>query len=289
MSRLVKLAVATLFAIAGLVGIPATARADTATDYYACVDAGNVWVVVNYRGSYRMGCAKSPSNGTDALRQVISIEKSSNGMISRIGGNPATINADPYIYWNYFHRSSGGAAWEYSQLGADSYKPRPGSTEGWAYGATGVGVNWSAPARPAATTAPPRTTAAAPNTQTTQGGAAATGGTNAGTGRTTQVAASAGPTTAAATNQPTTAAPSDATASTEATPSIETTPTASAATPSPSPEASATTTPLESAADPMRSVDRGSPVATIATLAVVGVAAAGGGGWWLVHRRRSTS
>lgn len=291
MNRTIRLAIAAVVAVAGLIGLPTTAKADTATDYYRCVDAGNVWVVVNFKGSYRMGCATSPSTGTDALRQVISVEKAGNGMVSRIGGNPATIDPNPYVYWNYFHRT-GGSAWEYSQLGADAYKPKPGSIEGWTYGATGVSVGWSPPARPQPTTAAPGTAQPAQPTQPTQPAqptkAATTqpGQTRPATTATSKTT-TARPTDTSAAPVESSTAPETAPASASASSSVSD---ASTATPAstPTPETRASVTPTQVNARPEAPVDRGSPVATIATLAVIGTAAAGGGGWWLLRRRHTT-
>jgi hypothetical protein len=42
-------------------------------------------------------------------------------------------------YWSYWHANPGANTWEYSQLGAMSYKPKPGSVDLWIFGATDIG------------------------------------------------------------------------------------------------------------------------------------------------------
>ncbi|KMO94583.1 hypothetical protein [Streptomyces roseus] len=41
-------------------------------------------------------------------------------------------------YWSYWHANPGQNTWEYSQLGAMLYKPKPGSVDLWIFGGTNV-------------------------------------------------------------------------------------------------------------------------------------------------------
>jgi hypothetical protein len=41
-------------------------------------------------------------------------------------------------YWSYWHADPGENTWEYSQLGAMLYKPKPGSVDLWTFGATNI-------------------------------------------------------------------------------------------------------------------------------------------------------
>ncbi|MEU6957767.1 hypothetical protein [Streptomyces sp. NPDC045714] len=41
-------------------------------------------------------------------------------------------------YWSYWHAGPGENTWEYSQLGAMSYRPRPGSVDLWIFGGTNI-------------------------------------------------------------------------------------------------------------------------------------------------------
>ncbi|MFE4451243.1 hypothetical protein [Streptomyces sp. NPDC056796] len=42
-------------------------------------------------------------------------------------------------YWSYWHADPGANSWEYSQLGAMLYKPKPGSVDLWIFGGTDIG------------------------------------------------------------------------------------------------------------------------------------------------------
>jgi len=290
MNAVVRLTIAALVALAGLLGLPG--RAQAAADVYTCTDAGNVWVVVNYKGSIRTGCAVSPSSGADALRQVAAVE-TANGMVTRIGGSPATIDPNPYIYWNYFHRDRSGTgwgSWVYSSLGAGAYQPKPGSIEGWTYGATGTAMNWSPPARPAPTTAPV-TTQPAPAPATTAPRTTVPAAT-----QTRATAGTSVPGQATATSDAAVAASATASQAPSATPdagsggSAEAS--ASNAASSAGPAAGGATGAAGAAAATAATAatgERGSPLATVGTLAGVAVVAAAGTGVWWLRRNRSAA
>lgn len=282
MSRLVRLALAALLLMAGLLAVPA--RADAAGDVYSCTDSGNVWVVVNFKGSISQGCASAPSSGLAALRQVWSVQVQSNGMVAQIGGKPTAPDPDPYIYWNYLHKDKAGdgwGAWVYSTLGAGAYKPKAGSIEGWTYGATGTPMGWSPPSRPAPTTAPvPTKPAAAPPSATTSRVTTAVTAATSQAVRTT--IARPGTSEAAAPSSAPVAEPSQSESPSAATAATPTEPAAHVSSP---PSAAA-----ESLAPAEEAVEaKGGPAATIGTLAAVAAAGAAGSGWWLLRRRRTTS
>ncbi len=100
-------------------------------------------------------------------------------------------------YWAYFHASRGGS-WSYSNLGAGSYDPKPGSVEGWRFESGTAGP----------TTKPPSGTSAAqaPVSRSGSGGSSSgsSGGTAGGTGKSASGASSAptASTTAGATESP---------------------------------------------------------------------------------------
>lgn len=57
------------------------------------------------------------------------------GFICRINALPKPCNGAPAnAYWSYWHAKRGGK-WVFSKAGADSYHPKPGTVEGWAFGA----------------------------------------------------------------------------------------------------------------------------------------------------------
>ncbi|MFI1018996.1 hypothetical protein [Streptomyces sp. NPDC020965] len=41
-------------------------------------------------------------------------------------------------YWSYWHADPGANTWQYSQLGAMTYKPKPGSVDLWIFGGTDI-------------------------------------------------------------------------------------------------------------------------------------------------------
>ncbi|MBJ3809756.1 hypothetical protein [Streptomyces flavofungini] len=41
-------------------------------------------------------------------------------------------------YWSYWHADAGSNTWQYSQLGAMLYKPKPGSVDLWIFGGTNI-------------------------------------------------------------------------------------------------------------------------------------------------------
>ncbi|MFJ2157430.1 hypothetical protein [Streptomyces sp. NPDC087856] len=41
-------------------------------------------------------------------------------------------------YWSYWHADPGATSWQYSQLGAMLYKPKPGSVDLWIFGGTNI-------------------------------------------------------------------------------------------------------------------------------------------------------
>lgn len=57
------------------------------------------------------------------------------GFVCRINKLPNPCNGAPATaYWSYWHAKRGGK-WVYSAAGAGTYKPAPGSVQGWAFGA----------------------------------------------------------------------------------------------------------------------------------------------------------
>lgn len=86
------------------------------------------------------GCSPAGLNGAETLEAAgftLEYVQTQPGFICRINGQPTD---DPCIrtppasaYWAYYHADLGGT-WEYSQLGAQSYYPKAGTVEAWAYG-----------------------------------------------------------------------------------------------------------------------------------------------------------
>ncbi|GAA3251480.1 hypothetical protein [Streptomyces lavendulae] len=133
-------------------------------------------------------------------------------------------------YWSYWHANPGQNTWEYSQLGAMLYKPKPGSVDLWIFGGTDIEGTEGRPTvtpdqlraqntRPTGGPAPEDTRTAAPLPP------------NVNTGPRPENQPPAAPT--ATTAPPGQSAPPSASASVSASPSASVSPTPSA-TPSPS-------------------------------------------------------
>ncbi|MER8187299.1 hypothetical protein [Kitasatospora sp. NPDC094015] len=169
-------------------------------------------------------------------------------------------------YWSYWHADPGQNTWSYSQLGAMSYQPKPGSVDLWIFGGTNIegtegkptfspdtvrahntapggGSGQSTPPKPPTTPPPPGGGSGGANGGTTNG--STSGGTAAGTN------GGAKPPAAGTAPQPGTSAggttPTDPTANGSAPASPEATGSPSAA---PSADPSAAPSPTDPSAAP---------------------------------------
>ena len=101
-------------------------------------DCSGVTVVVQFAsGATTTGCAPGdPSSGLDALSGAgfsYTFAQGQPGFVCTIDGQPGDRNCMKPNYWAYFHGQPGGS-WTYSNTGAGSYDPKPGSVEGWRFG-----------------------------------------------------------------------------------------------------------------------------------------------------------
>lgn len=145
----------------------------------ACDGTAGVTVVADFTalgGGVEVRCAPGdPESGLAALTGAgfsYTFAAKQPGYVCRVNGQPASdpcMNTSPAdAYWGYWHAHRGGD-WVYSNEGAGTFDPPPGSVEGWAFGA-GEEPRTPPPAaapkatpRPGTTVAPaPRATAAAP-------------------------------------------------------------------------------------------------------------------------------
>jgi hypothetical protein len=154
-----------LVVAAGLVvGAPAAEAA-------ACSGSSGVTVVVDFGslgGGVQTGCAGGdPGSGLAALSAAghgYTFVPRQIGLVCQIDARPNPCNGAPTTaYWSYWHAARGGS-WSYSTLGAGGYNPKPGTVEGWAFGAgrrPGIAPP-AAPAPPPPPPAPKPTTRPAP-------------------------------------------------------------------------------------------------------------------------------
>ena len=114
------------------------------SDWTTCLGSGGVWVYVVYQDGPVLAntCVSDFSTGRQALLSAgLELEDRSDspGFICTMNGHPdhcvkgREFNGQ---YWAYWH-STNGRDWTYSKRGADSYRPQPGSIEGWCYNKPG--------------------------------------------------------------------------------------------------------------------------------------------------------
>jgi hypothetical protein len=121
--------------------VAGTANAQTITAG-ACKGTQGVTVVVDFTklgGTIQTHCDYGmPKTGLIALTGAgftYSFVPKIPGFICRIDKLPNPCNGAPATaYWSYWHAKAHGK-WVFSNKGAGSYKPAPGSVQGWAFGA----------------------------------------------------------------------------------------------------------------------------------------------------------
>ncbi|HUC58205.1 MAG TPA: hypothetical protein VMA95_12445 [Streptosporangiaceae bacterium] len=140
--RLGPALMSSLLAAGFLVAVVRAAPADAVTAS-RCTGKTGISVVVDFRklgGKIKVGCDhKKPANGLAALKRAgftYSFVPKMPGFVCKIDGRPKKCPGVPPVtaYWSYWHAKPHGK-WIYSNLGADSYHPKPGSVQGWAFGA----------------------------------------------------------------------------------------------------------------------------------------------------------
>ncbi|HET8642380.1 MAG TPA: hypothetical protein VFM37_10605 [Pseudonocardiaceae bacterium] len=164
--RLALGAAAVLVAGIPVLAGPAPARAA------ACSGTSGVTVVVDFGalGGVAVGCAAGdPSSGLSALTAAgfgYTPVPGQPGLVCSVNGVPGPCSGPPptSAYWSYWHARPGGS-WSYSNTGAGSYNPAPGSVEGWSFGAgvaPGIAPPQPAPVSPPAQPAPTQPAPAQP-------------------------------------------------------------------------------------------------------------------------------
>lgn len=124
-----------------------------------CTTTSGVVLAVDFShwgGPVYRSCGTTPATGYELLNQggwaTTGTGHDGPAFICRIGysGHRAgsqypTSQQDDCVltppasaYWSYWHADPGQNTWEYSQLGAMLYKPKPGSVDLWTFGATNV-------------------------------------------------------------------------------------------------------------------------------------------------------
>jgi hypothetical protein len=182
-------------AVAGLgpgLGLLSGSPPAAADPIQECSTTTGVIVVVDFApwgGNIVRGCDSTLTTGYDALNAAgftpAGDAHDGPAFVCRIDNDPPP-SQDPCIttpptsaYWSYWHADVGQNTWSYSQLGAMSYHPPPGSVDAWVFGASNVagttGQPSFTPAQVRATNVgPPITTTTAPTTSPTSSGGGGT-------------------------------------------------------------------------------------------------------------------
>ncbi len=137
-------------------GSPASAAARPVTD---CTAASGATVVVDFAywgGPLLRACGSTPTTGYALLNEggwhTSGTEHDGPAFICRIGyagyhhgiqyptpAHEACVNTPPAsAYWTYWQARPGQDTWSYSQAGAPTYHPRPGSISLWIFGGTNI-------------------------------------------------------------------------------------------------------------------------------------------------------
>lgn len=161
-SRLLRTAVRALAAV-GLTGAALLAPAGQASagpqPIGRCTTSSGVVLAVDFShwgGPVHRSCGTTPTTGYELLNQggwrTTGTGHDGPAFICRIGYSghqggrqyPTSQQEDCVLtppasaYWSYWHADPGENSWEYSRLGAMSYRPRPGSVDLWIFGGTNI-------------------------------------------------------------------------------------------------------------------------------------------------------
>lgn len=124
-----------------------------------CTTSSGVVLAVDFShwgGPVYRSCGTTPTTGYELLNQggwrTTGTGHDGPAFICRIGYSghqggrqyPTSRQDDCVLtppasaYWSYWHADPGENTWEYSQLGAMLYKPKPGSVDLWIFGGTNI-------------------------------------------------------------------------------------------------------------------------------------------------------
>lgn len=225
-----------------------------------CTTSSGVVLAVDFShwgGPLLRSCGTTPTTGYELLNQggwqTTGTAHDGPAFICRIGygghqggkqyPTPAqdscVLTPPATAYWSYWHADPGQNSWTYSQLGAMSYHPKPGSVDLWIFGATNIQGTQGRPTF-------------SPDTVRARNTAPTDSGSGSGSGSSTGGGSGPRPTTKPPTKAPTAGAPA-------------THPAGSGAGASHAPGAPATGTPNPTATTTATPTASGSPTATGAT------------------------
>lgn len=173
--RRVRARVPRLLAVLGLLAalagggltVGAAPASATAQPMSKCTTTKGVVLAVDFRkwgGPLLRSCGTTPTTGYTLLNQggwaTTGTQHDGPAFICRIGyagykggtqyptakDEPCVLTPPATAYWSYWHADPGQNTWSYSQLGAMSYHPKPGSVDLWIFGATNIAGTEGRPA-----------------------------------------------------------------------------------------------------------------------------------------------
>ncbi|MDX2401866.1 hypothetical protein NJO91_01840 [Streptomyces microflavus] len=152
-----------VLAVIGLTGAallaPASPAGAAPQPIGRCTTSSGVVLAVDFShwgGPVHRSCGTTPTTGYELLNQggwqTTGTGHDGPAFICRIGYSghqggkqyprpqqeDCVLTPPASAYWSYWHANPGENTWEYSQLGAMSYKPRPGSVDLWIFGGTDI-------------------------------------------------------------------------------------------------------------------------------------------------------
>jgi hypothetical protein len=159
-ARVLAMTVPAVTVLAAAAGAAAAPRAWAAAEPMShCSTTTGVVMAVSFAhwgGPVLRSCASTPTTVYDMLNQggwrTTGTEHDGPGFICRIGyrgyqggtqyPTPAqescVLTPPSSAYWTFWHAGPGQNTWTYSQAGATSYSPPPGSVELWVFGGTSL-------------------------------------------------------------------------------------------------------------------------------------------------------
>jgi hypothetical protein len=160
MNSLVRRTAAAVF-VAGIglavVASGATPAAASPQPIGSCTTTSGVILAVDFAhwgGPLLRACGSTPTTGYQLLNQggwhTTGDSHDGPGFVCRIGysgfhggtsyptpqQDACIVTPPTSAYWSYWHAAPGRNTWTYSQLGAMSYRPQPGSVDLWIFGGT---------------------------------------------------------------------------------------------------------------------------------------------------------
>ncbi|MFJ5120209.1 hypothetical protein [Kitasatospora sp. NPDC088548] len=153
-------AVATTLALAfGGLGVAAAPAVAAPLPIEQCTTTSGVVLAVDFGkwgGPLLRSCGTTPTTGYTLLNQggwkTTGTGHDGPAFICRIGYSgyqggkqfptpdqeKCVLTPPATAYWSYWHADPGENTWSYSQLGAMSYRPKPGSVDLWIFGGTNI-------------------------------------------------------------------------------------------------------------------------------------------------------